>query len=328
VYSGLTGSNLYTWTGEHQDDRFGLALAAAGDVDADGHADVIVGTPLATANAFRGRAYLYSGRTGTLIRSWTGQDFSFFAYSVAGVGDIDDDGRDDVLVGAPGGSEGFVYAYSGFDGSLLYSHSRVNQPFGGIIEAVGDMNADRVSEYVVAVPEFSRVGFKRGRTWLYSGKNAQILHFFDGDFDRDRFGWSVSAAGDVNRDGIPDFIVGAPSFALTPPNEGYATVFAGNDLWLRALPATVAVGEDITLATAMGTPGMPVLLFVTAVNSTPLFRPIAAAGIHDADGNWALTATVPVEPNLVAGTTLTLQAYSVNPAGRLIDTWDEQVTIE
>jgi hypothetical protein len=253
---------------------------------------------------------------------------------VAGIGDINGDSFDDVLVGAPGSvnvPEGTIYAYSGRDGSIIYSHLKLNIGFGSRIDAVGDMNADGVSEYVAALPTFSNQGTNRGRVWLYSGKNAQILHFFDGDSPWDFFGFSVSAAGDVNQDGIPDFIVGAPSSTTDqPPNEGgYATVYAGNDLWLRAIPQQgVSLGDSITLTTALGVPGMPAMLFLTEFNGTPLFRPVTLSGVIDPDGNWAVSATVPTDPNLTPGTTLSLRSYSLDRAGRLIDTWNEPVLIQ
>ncbi len=74
VFSGLDGARLYTWDGEGENDLFGSAVAAAGDVNGDGFADVLVGAPLHSSryrNA--GRVYLYSGEDGSLLTVMDGK---------------------------------------------------------------------------------------------------------------------------------------------------------------------------------------------------------------------------------------------------------------
>lgn len=102
VYSGRTGERLHVLTGENMGDGFGTSPSAAGDVDGDGHADLIVGAwQYAQAAVSGGRAYLYSGRDGQLIRTFTcrtpGDTFGFDA---VGLGDVDHDGMDDLLITA------------------------------------------------------------------------------------------------------------------------------------------------------------------------------------------------------------------------------------
>jgi hypothetical protein len=100
VHSGKDGRRLLTLTGETAGEGFGTSPSVAGDVDGDGHADLIVGAwQYAGAAASGGRAYLYSGRTGTLIKTFTcripGDTFGFDATEV---GDIDADGSIDLLI--------------------------------------------------------------------------------------------------------------------------------------------------------------------------------------------------------------------------------------
>jgi hypothetical protein len=100
VHSGRTGRRLLTLTGETAGEGFGIGPATAGDVDGDGHADLIVGSWQYSATAISGgRAYLYSGRDGRLLQTYTcrvpGDTFGFDA---AGMGDVDGDGTIDFLI--------------------------------------------------------------------------------------------------------------------------------------------------------------------------------------------------------------------------------------
>ena len=119
VHSGRTGKRLLVMTGESAGDGFGTSPSMAGDVDGDGRADLIVGAwqygKVATSG---GRAYLYSGRTGRLLRTYTcrtpGDTFGFDA---VGLGDVDGDGTVDFLItsgwsGANGNHSGRVFIIS------------------------------------------------------------------------------------------------------------------------------------------------------------------------------------------------------------------------
>jgi hypothetical protein len=100
VISGATGKPIWTLTGATAGEGFGTSSSEAGDVDFDGHADLIVGAwQYAGAATSGGRAYLYSGRTGSVLRTFTcrtvGDTFGFDAVSL---GDVDRDGSADLLV--------------------------------------------------------------------------------------------------------------------------------------------------------------------------------------------------------------------------------------
>jgi hypothetical protein len=100
VYSGKTGRRLYTWTGETAGEGFGTTQSIAGDVNGDGRADVIVGAwQYGRQAASAGRAYLYDGRTGRLLRTYTcripGDTFGFDA---VGMGAVDGDGQAELLI--------------------------------------------------------------------------------------------------------------------------------------------------------------------------------------------------------------------------------------
>jgi FG-GAP-like repeat/TPR repeat/FG-GAP repeat len=100
VYSGRTGKPLYTFTGENAGDGFGTSASVAGDVDGDGRADLIVGAwQYGQAAISGGRAYLYSGRDGQLLKTFTcrtpGDTLGFDA---VGLGDVNRDGTAALLV--------------------------------------------------------------------------------------------------------------------------------------------------------------------------------------------------------------------------------------
>lgn len=124
VISGATHGTLIDRSGPALGGGFGYDVGAAGDVNRDGHTDVIVGAPFHSAGLPQsGSVHLISGRDGTTIRSHGGlAAFSRFGSAVSGVADQDGDGRDDYAVGAFGGgakSTGEAYVLSGNDGSLV-----------------------------------------------------------------------------------------------------------------------------------------------------------------------------------------------------------------
>ena len=100
VHSGRTGKRLLTITGEDAGDGFGIGPARAGDVDGDGHDDLVVGAwQHDSAAPSGGKVYIYSGKDGTLLQAFTGKIAGeTLGFDADGMGDIDGDGRFDFLV--------------------------------------------------------------------------------------------------------------------------------------------------------------------------------------------------------------------------------------
>ena len=186
VFSGSDGALLHEWYGRFNGDRFGNTLAIAGDVDADGVDDIIIGVPTATPNLAveAGSAFVYSGRDGTLIHQWHGSKFlDNLGRSVAGAGDIDQDGHADLIVGIPGKdtadeySVGQVNVYSGRDGSIVYSWQGLSRTefLGTSVASVGDVNGDAIPD-VLYCGQVDRISGRDDGKWLLrSGADGHLL---------------------------------------------------------------------------------------------------------------------------------------------------------
>jgi hypothetical protein len=239
VYSGLTGALLHTFTGEAPADNFGVSVSDAGDVNNDGYADVIVGANGNDAGgSSAGRAYVYSGQTGNLLHTLNGEaGGDYFGYSVSGAGDVNNDGYSDVIVGAlmhtGGGTTGRAYVYSGQTGALLYQfdgHGYMQGKFGRSVSGAGDVDNDGFADVVVGDYEYrfpSPLLFAPGRVYVYSGQTGGRLYTFTGESSSDRFGRSVSGAGDVDNDGYDDVVIGANENDAGGTSAGRAYIYSG-----------------------------------------------------------------------------------------------------
>lgn len=211
----------------------------AGDVNDDGINDLIVGSPYfdGVAGPNSGRVQIISGSDGSVIFNIEGlQGDSTFGSSVAGVGDLNGDGFDDFVIGAPdedkGSSKnrGYVRAYSGQTGLVL--HSTYGQQsysyYGASVSALGDVNGDSVPDYLASDGGHDR---RNGRVFVLSGVDGTAIHSLEGATEFKGFGSSISNIDDVDGDGVADFIVGVPMDDLATGKEidmyGSVSVYSG-----------------------------------------------------------------------------------------------------
>ncbi len=156
-----------------------------------------------------------------------------FGFSVAYVGDINGDGISDLAVGAPGtdpGSlvdAGSVYLLSGATGTLIrrIDGALAEGAFGFAVAAAGDINGDGVPDILVGAPGPNG---STGQAFVISGADGSVLLTLTGTAAGDQFGWAVAGVGDVDGDGVPDLLIGAPSAdpgGLT--DAGSAFLFSG-----------------------------------------------------------------------------------------------------
>lgn len=234
-------------------DRAGVSVSGAGDVNGDGFDDLIVGAYFGDNGGNNaGEAYVIFGKSsgfttlnleslpagaGFIIQGDTAEDWAGFSVSAAG--DVNGDGFDDVIVGAPlgdNGGTGAGEAYvifgkaTGFgtvDLSNLGSAGFVIQgdasgdALGWSVSAAGDVNGDGFGDLIVGAPFGDNGGAYAGEAYVIFGRSTGFAtidltnlspadgYIIQGDDADDRAGQSVSAAGDVNGDGLDDIIVGA-----------------------------------------------------------------------------------------------------------------------
>jgi len=233
VYSGRDGRILLTLRAEHVEDAFGVHAAGVGDVDRDGYADVIVGAPGAGAGK-TGRAYVYSGHTGQVILTLDGERAGDrFGNAVAGATDAK--GRFFILVGAPRGGErhnGRVYVYDALSAKpkFVIDADETGAALGGMFLAVaGDVDGDGTPDVYVSDWQNAAKGQATGRVYVHSGADGHRLFAFTGESAGEGFGTSPSTAGDVDRDGHADFIVGAWQYSGAALSGGRAYLYSGAD---------------------------------------------------------------------------------------------------
>ena len=207
VFSGVDGTILLTLIGPSTAEHFGQSVAGPGDVDLDGYHDILVGSFSTFLNGecygSRGRASLYSGRTGQQIWDIEGVGAeASFGTSVSGLGDVNADGYPDVLVGARGDSRagvdaGSVTVVSGRDGTPLITvlGQFAGDHFGHAVSAAGDVNQDGTVDFMVGAPNSDVAHYDGGQVSIYSGQTGALLFSLVGHGPQDFFGFSVGFHG-------------------------------------------------------------------------------------------------------------------------------------
>ncbi|GGM98155.1 hypothetical protein GCM10010967_34960 [Dyadobacter beijingensis] len=210
---------------------FGTAAASAGDVNGDGYSDILVGCyTFDNGQNDEGHAFIYQGGPEGIgtngAVTLTGSDGgSLMGYSVAIAGDVNGDGFDEVIVGAPeydynGTFGGIAILYygsiNGIDpgNKLVLSKNKTSGYFGGSVAAAGDVDGNGYGDIIIGAQGYTNGENGEGVAFLYYGSstgiNAGAGLLIEKNSAMARFGASVAGAGDVNRDGYADIIIGSP----------------------------------------------------------------------------------------------------------------------
>lgn len=223
----------------------GASVSGAGDVNGDGIDDVIIGAPSRADKDFPGYAYVIFGKNSGLdhidlsalphedgfrIRGRTGT----FGKTVSGINDVNNDGIDDMVIGAPpdaltgamSDTSYVIFGKSGIRGEIDTSafspedgfriHPNASETLGRFVSDIGDMDGDDITDFVVAAD----LSGNESQIYLLYGRNGGTDDIDLSDFSpsmgfrvrnseaMDNWPVSVSAAGDVNSDGFNDLVIG------------------------------------------------------------------------------------------------------------------------
>lgn len=312
LFHGGTGTfnTVNDWNVTGSAENLGFSVSSAGDVNGDGLSDILMGSPGYSGGglANQGRAIAFRGtsNTGTYPGGivpgvwWHtegGQAGASLGRSVSWAGDVDGDDYGDIIVGAPGytngqAGEGAAMYFEGSAGGLAATPQRILESnsatanFGWCVSGAGDVNGDGYADVIVGAPGYDNgIYFNAGAAYVYEGQGGSGVFgglpataswmVTPGGQQGIEYGTSVSTAGDVNGDGFSDVLVGAPKRTNGQTNEGRAYVYHGSARGMASLLSSTIAFEGTQAGGRLGfsvsTLGMRPDGYTSAIIGAPLY---------------------------------------------------------
>jgi hypothetical protein len=257
--AGMQRPPTWQYDGNELAADLGRSVAGVGDVNCDGYPDILVGVP---GSAPGGKALLFYGSAAGLPMSpsWSmvataANPGARLGASVAGAGDVNHDGCDDIIIGAPlwadatdGGGRAFVF-YGSDAGVRATANWNVGsnvhgEDIGAAVSSAGDVNGDGFADIIIGAPNLG----DGGAAFVFLGGDAGLAlspSWAVGVISQIHaaYGTSLASIGDFNKDGYGDIIVGAPLYDDPQVDEGRIYVYLGSPTGLSS-SATVVLESD------------------------------------------------------------------------------------
>jgi hypothetical protein len=313
--------------------QFGGLVAWIGDVNADGYADAAIGAPWFDGGAEdEGASFIYLGSATGLttlpavtLEHPSNQPYAGFAW-VSGVSDVNGDGFSDFIVGARGHSdpemfEGAAFVFQGSAAGvdsvaaqvLVNPANQADSNFGWPCAHLGDLNGDDYADVACAAPNFDGSVVDAGVIYLFEGSQTGLVEIPSQQLDypetlaNGRFGTRLSGARDIDGNGVPDLVVGAPNYNAT---QGRAWIYESTASGaFPALPTTTLPSPDTaSFGTAVPSCGdldgngfSDVIVSAVARSNPEMFEGNVFVYWGDDGGIWMPAAIVDNPDDLIGG---------------------------